>query len=190
MRKLLVCLLVGVVVTATASATSQRSITLKLGDAVDVTGTPVACFAVKSNGKAGMGCLLWTKDHATANAYGVGLAEDGTAIINRIHTDGSGSTIWKRRLQTAATVYRVGVGDEFGLVLATGIDLGCRVINVTTTTLPARYRGVKVSCWRAKGNAPLPKTYGVSLSAKLAGVFRFDATGNVTSWGVERLQPH
>ena len=117
------------------------------------------------------------------------MAEDGTAIINRIGKNGSGTTIWKRRLQAAGTVYRVKLGDEFGLVLATGVDLGCRVINVTTASLPERYRGVKVSCWRAKGNAPLPNTYGVTISAKIAGVFRFDSGGRVTSESVERLQP-
>jgi hypothetical protein len=191
MRMLLVSLLAGVVLAATASASSQRAIVLKIGDAVDVVGTPIACFALHSNGKDGMGCMLWAKGHPIANTFGAGLAQDGTAIINRIHADGGGTTIWKRKLQSAKTVYRAGIGDEFGLVLANGVDLGCRVINVTGTALAVRYRGPRVSCWRAKGNAPLPNQYGVTLSAKIAGVFRFDAKGQVdASWSVEHLQPH
>ena len=189
MRMLLVSLLAGVVVAATASATSQRVITLKVGDAVDVVGTPVACFALNANDKDGMACVLWANGHATAGTFGAGLAADGTAIVNKIGKDGTGTTVWKRRLQAAGTVYRVKVGDDFGFVLPKNIDLGCRVINVASTSLAERYRGVKVSCWRSKAQAPLPNTYGVTISAKLAGVFRFDANKQVMRWGVEHLQP-
>jgi len=154
-----------------------------------VKGTKIVCYALKSNGKIGMACLLLKGNKPQVGSYGAGLAEDGTAVINRIQKDGSAKKVFKRKLQAqSGHVYRVKVGDVFGLALGHGISDGCKVIHVGSGAQPL-YRGTKVSCWRATATAPLPKTYGVSISDKFAGVFRFDAKGNVTRWGWVRKQP-
>jgi hypothetical protein len=62
------------------------------------------------------------------------------------------------------------------------------VIDVTDRTLPAFYRGVKVSCWRATATAPLPRTYGISISNTFAGVFAFDAHGKIEKDAIVRRQ--
>jgi len=189
MRFALALLAAALIVVATASGSAKRSVVLKIGDAVDVRYTGVACFALNSNGKDGVGCVLWAKGKPAPGTYGAGLAADGTAVINKIAKDGSGVAVWKRKLQSASTTYHLTVGDEFGLILPSGIDLGCRIVKVTTTSLDPVFRGTKVSCWRAKDNKPLPNTYGVTLSDKLAGAFKINAAGEVSRWGVLKREP-
>ena len=181
--------LVAAALVPAASAAPQRSIPLKIGDAIDVVGTRIACFAIKADGKNGMACVLLKGSSPLVGSYGAGLAVDGTAVLNKIKADGTADQVFKRRLQAARTVYKVRTGDLFGLQITNKVSLGCRVINVTQTNVAAVYRGVKVSCWRATATQPLPNTYGVSISDKFAGVFRFDAKGNVTSWGLMKPQP-
>ena len=190
MRRMLVIVMVAAGLAATAAAGAPtKSIELKIGDAVDVVGTKVACFAINSNGRDGVACVLWKGSKAAVGTYGVGMAVDGTVSLNRVNKDGSGTPVFKRRPSAAHAVYKVGVGDGFGLQISSSVALGCKVINVTSTLVAPVYRGPKVSCWRATATAPLPGTYGVSVSDKMAGVFRFDSKGNVTTWGVMRRQP-
>ena len=180
------------VLSVSASAASQKSVQLKIGDAVDVVGTRVACFAVKSSGKDGVGCLIWGKDKPLAGSYSVGLAVDGTAVLSTIKADGSTQQIFKRKPAVrgrAAKVYRVNVGDLFGLQITSTIALGCKVIKVADASVAPVYQGVKVSCYRATAESPLPDSLGVSISDKFAGVFQFDAKGAVTSNGIMRTQP-
>ena len=179
----------GAILLASAGAAQAKSIALKVGDAVDVVGTGVACFAITSNGRDGMACVLWKGSKPVAGTYGAGLAVDGTVSLTHINKDGSGTPVFKRRPAAAHAVYKVGVGDAFGLQIDSKIALGCHVINVTSTRLQPVYRGPKVSCWRATATDPLPGTYGMSVSDKMAGVFRFDAKGRVSTWGVMRRQP-
>jgi hypothetical protein len=174
---------------SSAGAASSSVTKLSVGDAVLVKGTKIVCYALKSNGKIGMACLLLKGNKPQTGSYGAGLAEDGTAVLNKIKADGSSQKIFKRKLQAAHTVYRVKVGDIFGLALPHGLSDGCKVINVTSASVAPIYRGTKVSCWRSTATAPLPKTYGVSISDKFAGVFKFDGHGKVTSWGFVRKQP-
>jgi hypothetical protein len=174
---------------AGANAAPQQSIPLKVGDAIDVVGTKIACFAINSSAKDGMACVLWKSSKPITGSYGVGLAVDGTVTLNRLKADGTGAPVFKRKPQARHTVYKARVGDVFGLQIDSKVSLGCRVLNVTSTLVGAAYRGVKVSCWRATATTPLPGTYGISISDKLAGVFRFDAKGRVTTWGVTRRQP-
>jgi hypothetical protein len=175
---------------AGAGARSSANVRLEVGDAVDVLHTKIACYAIKSNGKIGMTCVLLKGSKFLKGSYGVGLAEDGTAVVTKVKPDGSLKRIFKRRLQArTGHVYRVRVGDAFGLQLTSKVALGCHVLRITTKSLPAIYRGLKVSCWRATATKPLAKTYGVSISDKFAGVFRFDAKGRVTPWGWVRKQP-
>lgn len=188
--RMAVAVLVAAAVAASASAAPKVDTLLKVGDAVDVLHTGVACFAIHSNGKDGMVCVLWQGSKPRAGTYGVGLAADGTAVVNKIKADGSAQRIFKRKLQAATKVVRANVGDGFGLALRNGVDLGCRVLDITDTSLAARYRGIKVSCWRSKGQTPVANSYGVTISDKIAGVFRFDARGKALASGqFERRQP-
>ena len=175
-----------------ASAAAQKTVQLKIGDAVDVLGTRVACFAVKSNGKDGVGCVIWGKGKPLAGSFTVGLAVDGTAVLSKLEADGSAHQIFKRKPQErgrTAKVYRLGVGDLFGFQIDSKIALGCRVIEVTEGSVAPIYRGVKVSCWRATSDTPLPNSLGISISDKFAGVFQFDADGAVRPNGLVRAQP-
>lgn len=174
------------------SAASERTVLLRIGDAVDVAGTKVACFAIESNGKDGVACVLWGKNTARAGTYGVGLAVDGTAVLNRIKADGTSRRIFKRKLQgreRAGKTYRARVGDLFGLQISAARSLGCKVIDVKSRNLAPLYRGVKVSCWRATTRSALPNTYGVTISDKLAGVYRYDGKGRPSKDVVLRRQP-
>ncbi len=180
------------VLSVSASAASQKAVQLKIGDAVDVVGTRVACFAVKSNGKNGVGCVIWGKDKPLPGSYTVGLAVDGTAVLTKIKPDGSAQQIFKRKPQVrgrAAKVYRVNVGDLFGFQITSKIALGCKVIDVADGSVAPVYQGVKVSCYLATADSPLPNSLGISISDKFAGVFQFDAKGAVTSKGIMRTQP-
>jgi len=175
-----------------ASAASQKSVQLKIGDAVDVLNTRVACFAVHSNGKDGVGCVIWGNSKPLPGSYSVGLAVDGTAVLSKLKPDGSAQQIFKRRPAArgrAAKVYRVDVGDVFGLQITSKIALGCKVINVDDPSAAPVYRGIKVSCYRATAESPLPNSLGVSISDKFAGVFQFDSKGAVSSNGIMRTQP-
>lgn len=173
-----------------ASGTSSSAIPLKIGDAVDVLNTKVACYALRSNGKDGIACALLSKaGKPVVGSYGAGLTVGGEAVVNRVNKDGSGTHVFKRTLKARQSVYRVRPGDMFGIQITDQVALGCHVLNVTSTLVAAKYRGIKVSCWRATATAPLPNTYGVSISDKIAGVFRFDAKGRVMSWGFEKIQP-
>ena len=190
MRLLLATAVALVAAAGTASGTATKSIPLKIGDAVDVLNTRVACYALRSNGKDGMVCVLLSKSgKPIAGSYGAGLTTGGEAVVNRINKDGTGTKVFKRTLKSRQTVYRVKPGDVFGLQITDEVALGCHVLDVTSTLVAPKYRGIKVSCWRATATAPLPNTYGVSVSDKIAGVFRFDAKGNVMKWGFEKIQP-
>ncbi len=178
--------------TTPAGASSQGTVRLKIGDAVDVLGTKIACFAIKSNGKNGVGCVLWGADKPLVGSYGAGLAVDGTAIVNRIKPDGTSATVFKRKLQSAARtqkVYKLRVGDVFGFPIDSTVNLGCKILNITDSTVAPIYRGVKVSCWLATETAPVPSSWGMSISDKFAGVFQFDAKGNVSPRGSMKRQP-
>lgn len=174
---------------APVAAAPLSSIPLKIGDAVDVVGTPLACFAITSNNKNGMACVLWKGSKPRTGTYGIGLAVDGTASIEKLKADGSGQTVFKRKLQAARTVYKAHVGDLFGFQISNDVSIGCEVINVTSSAVEPLYRGVKVTCLRSNGKTGIPSSYFVSVSSKFAGVGRFDAKGAVSTWGFVKHQP-
>ena len=196
-RRLL--LLVALAAAAAASfaggAGAGNAIQLKIGDAVDVLNTRVACYAITSNGKDGIGCLLITNaGKPIAGSYSVGLAVDGTAVLNKVNADGSSAHVFKKRLPAGHTaaggaIYRVKPGQSFGLPVHDDVVIGCKVLNVTSTSVAPVYRGIKVSCWYATATAPVPNSYGVSISDKLAGVFKITPSGSISTWGIMRQQP-
>jgi len=173
-----------------ASAAGKQTVTLRIGDTVLVTGTPIRCFALNSGGKNGIGCLLWGKGRPVIGSYSAGLAVDGSAAVSLIKANGSTRVIKRgpASARTSGATYRVAVNDVFGIIVDAKIDLGCKVLDITTTTVAPIYRGVKVSCWRATTTAPVPMSWGISLSTKFAGVFKFDAHGNVTNTGAVKKQ--
>ena len=192
---LLVPLAAAAAVSLPGGAGAGTAIKLKIGDAVDVLNTRVACYALTSNGKDGIGCLLITNAGSPiAGSYTVGLAVDGTAVLNKVNADGSSSHVFKKRLPAAhsaaaGAVYRVRPGESFGLPVSGNVAIGCKVLDVTSTSVAPVFRGIKVSCWYATATAPVPNTYGVSISDKMAGVFRFTSSGTIGSWGLMRQQP-
>lgn len=198
-RRILIPLAVAAAATAVvatasgAGAGNPNLIRLKVGDAVDVLNTRVACFAISSSGKNGVACVIWSKGKPLVGSYGVGLSVDGTAVLNRIKADGTSQEIFKKRLPASAagarTVHKVKVGEGFGLPAGDGVILGCQVLNVTSKSVGPLYRGPKVSCWLATTTKPVPNRYGVSISDKMGGVFRFTPQGALSTWGVVRRQP-
>lgn len=174
---------------APAAAAPVRSIPLKIGDAIDVVGTPMACFAITSNKKDGLACLLWKGNGPRTGTFGVGLAVDGTASLNKIKADGSGQTIFKRKLQAARTVYKAHTGDLFGFQVNPSLSIACEVINVASTAVEPLLRGVKVVCLRSNGKAAIPNSYFVTISAKFAAVSKWDAKSNPSQWGIVKKQP-
>jgi hypothetical protein len=189
-RRLVVAVAAFAALAATpVAAAPTRSIQLKIGDAVDVVGTPIACFAITSNHKNGMACVLWKGSNPKIGSYGVGLAVEGTASVERIKADGSGQTVFKRKLQAANTVYKLHVGDLFGWQVSNDLSLGCEVINVSSNAVEPLFRGVKVTCLRSNGTTGIPNSYFVSVSSKFAGVGKFDAKGQISTWGFVKHQP-
>lgn len=206
-RRILAACLAAVVVPAALAAQAGAGSSaysparkLAIGDAVDVRGTGIACFAVVSNKKPGIGCALLGKDgNPRPGSYAVGIAVDGTIVMSRVKADGTSATVLKRTPQAAggaatagraAKVYPASPGDSFGLPIDTAHIIGCRVIEV----LPSQaakplYRGIKVACWRATEKAPVPRSEGVEISDRFAAAFRFDAKGNVTAGILVKAQP-
>lgn len=174
------------------AAASARSVAVSLGDTVVVPGTRIQCLAITSSGKAGVACLLVAGGKPVAGSVGSGLAVDGTAVLTRVKADGSASRIAKRRsvkISHAARTYTLRPGDQFGMAGNGGTTLGCKVLRITDTSLAPVFRGVRVSCWRATDTA-VPRSYGTTISDRMAGLFRFDAKGAVeAAWGILRRQP-
>ncbi|HET7568022.1 MAG TPA: hypothetical protein VFJ91_08540 [Gaiellaceae bacterium] len=167
---------------------------LRIGDAVDVLGTRIACFAITSNSKDGIACLLWKGGKVLPSSFGVGLAVDGTAVVNRIDAKGNSTKVWKKRLPASrgaasGKVYKIGVGGGFGIPVSSEVVLGCEVLNVTSTAVEPLYRGVKVSCWPATATKAVPNRYGVSISDRFAGVFKITPQGSMSTWGYVKRQP-
>lgn len=181
-----------------ANTPAQR---LAIGDAIDVKGTRIACYAIVSNKKPGIGCVLIAKGKPIAGSYGVGMATDGTAVMTRLNADGSATQIVKRSPQAAGrrgavaaphadgTVYPGVPGDAFGLPIDAGHILGCRVIRVRPGQAIALYQGIKISCWRATSTLPVANSDGIEISDRFAAVFRFDGKGNVTATVAMKTQP-
>ena len=185
-RLLLLALAAITAVSLAGGAGAGTTIQLKIGDAVDVLHTRVACYALTSNNKNGIGCVLISNGKPIPGTYSVGLAVDGTAVLNKINTDGSATHVFKKRLPasqqlSSGTVYRVKPGQSFGLPVSGDVVIGCKVSNTTSTSVASVYRGIKVTCWYADATHAIPNRYGVAISDRLAGVFRVTPSGQSTT---------
>lgn len=188
--------LLAVVVVALAASSSAlargEAVRLKVGDAIAVEGTSIACFAIVSNQKAGVGCVLLDGSDPKVGTYGVGIAVDGTVVVNRVKPDGGSQRILKRTPQSVSRstkVYTGRPGDEFVLRIDAGHFIACRVVLVRPGEAKALYQGRKIGCWRTVGADPAPKTDGVQISERFVSVFRFDAKGVVGSMPLIKAQP-
>ena len=138
--------------------------------------------------------MLLANGKPIPGTYGVGLAVDGTAVLNKVNADGSSTHVFKKRLPASrsasgGTVYRLKAGESFGIPVSGGVVIGCKVLNVTSTSVAPVYRGIKVSCWFATASATVPNRYGVSISDKMAGVFKVTPSGQLSTWGLVKSQP-
>jgi hypothetical protein len=159
-----------------------------------VAGTHVGCYGVSGGGKDGVVCFKVDSKSLAPGTFGVGIAEDGEVTAYRIQADRTPKRIFKRTLQAIAApetpikaekTITLGVGKVFNLK---GTNVLCQILEVTKGVAPL-YRGVKVGCFRANTNGVLPSTYGVAMSDKFAGVFRFDSKANPGPSVFERKQP-
>ena len=107
-RLLLLALAALAAVSLAGGAGAGTTIQLKIGDAVDVLNTRVACYALNSNGKDGVGCVLLANGKPIPGTYSVGLAVDGTAVLNKITADGSTTHVFKKRLPASRSARRTG----------------------------------------------------------------------------------
>ena len=193
-RLLTLALVAFAAVSLAGGAGAGNTIQLKIGDAVDVLHTGVACYALNSDGKNGIGCVLLANGKPVPLTYSVGLAVDGTAVLNKLGADGTSTHVFKKRLPashstSSGTVYRVKPGQSFGIPVSGDVVIGCQVINVTSTSVAPIYRGIKVSCWFADAKHAIPNRYGVSISDKMAGVFKVTPAGQLSTWGLVKPQP-
>lgn len=158
--------------------TAGQIVKLKIGEGFAVAGTHIVCAAQVSKtvlpGKRLIGCAYSTSKGPVVGTYAVALAVDGDVVVAKVKTDGSPGVVYRRMPAVAggpAKVYSVKVNDA---VFFTGTNITCWV--------SASSGGTATSCFRstaAKGN-PLPNTYGVGITDKIAFVVHFDAKSKST----------
>lgn len=193
---LLVASLLALLATAASArpATSAVDVVIKVGDAVAIAGTHIGCYGVTGDGKDGVVCFKVDSNGLAPGTFGVGAVENGEVAAYKIRSNREPKRIFKRTLAAAdepaltaasAKTIKLGVGKIFNLE---GTSLLCQIVKVTKG-VPPLYRGVKVGCFRADAAGPLPSAYGVALTDRFAGVFRFDSSRNAGPNIFVRAQP-
>lgn len=191
------CTLAAVLAAGTVAATAATASTrpLAIGDGIFVKGTSIVCFALRSNGKDGIGCVPVDKTtKPISGTYGVGIAVDGTTIINQVKADGTSKTILRRKPQAAtrrsSRTYTALPGDVFLLPIDPTHKLACRVTSVKPGQAAVLYQGVKIACWRIlRTGFPVPNSDAVQISDRMAAIVRADATGVFNRTVLVRKQP-
>jgi len=178
---------------AGAGAISTPLTPLKIGDAVDILNTNVACYAVHSDGKDGIGCVILKGSNIKTGSYGVGIAVDGTAVVNKVKADGSSTHVFKKRLpasrSASAKVYPMKPGQGFGIPVKGDKIIACEVVNVTSTAVEPFLRGIKVTCHFSTSVTSVANTYVVAISDRFAGVFKITPQHTASTWGIVKQQP-
>jgi hypothetical protein len=165
---------------------------LKVGDSVDVTSTKIGCFTEYSAGRRAITCELTTTKGPVKSTYGIGINARGDTIVTHINATGKGAkTVWAARgIASAraqmATYYELRTGDTFGFHI-TGGDIGCDILNIKQSV--AEYSGIRVVCFRSIKGKPIANSYGVVLSNKFAGQFKFTAKSAPGATTFVRPQP-
>ena len=180
---------------AAAPATSTSTRPLAIGDTITVTGTRVVCFALVSSGKSGVACVLFDKQtEPIRGTYGVGMAVDGTTILNQITADGTPKIVVKRKPQAAARrsarVYAAAPGDVYLLPIDATHKLACKITDVKPGQAVPLYRGIKIACWRiVRTGLPVPSSDAIQISDRMAAIVHADTNGVYGSTVVVKRQP-
>jgi hypothetical protein len=168
---------------ALAGTASARTIEIRVGDSVDVTGTKLLCVAATSAGVKGIACVEANAKGAIPGTYGAALGEDGRVAVHRIDAKGEPQRIYRKLASRAGRYLKLSVGDAFHLK-DTHVD--CEIINLTT---PAAYRGIKVTCYIGTNTGLKPSSLGITVSDRYAGVFRNGKNGTGSTDLFVRRQP-
>ena len=99
--------------------------------------------------------------------------------------------VWGNRKKASARKHAIRYlelpkGDTFGFKL-NNIDIGCAILDLSAGG--ARFSGRRVVCFRSTKTKPIPLSYGVVMSDKFAGSFRFDAKGRPGKNSFVSFQP-
>jgi hypothetical protein len=163
--------------------------TIRVGDLVDVAGTQVGCFGAREDGKVGVVCALVDRGGPIPRTYAAAIRGDGAVYGYVITARREPKRLFERLPQVAASplvlggggrTYRLGVGKTFALA---GTRLVCQILNVTSGVAEI-YKGIKVGCFKAT-----PGGYGIAVSDRFAGVFKFKRNGEAGPNVFVKLQP-
>ena len=190
-----ISLLVAVVAAlALVPGAGAATVTVKVGDSVDVLNTKIGCFIKVSANRRAIICELATTHGLIKGAYAIGISSNGDTVIDYVHPKGTLVTaVWSGRGKASAraqeaTYYELKAGDSFGFQLSDGTSIACEILDLTT--LPKPYSGNRVVCFHAAANTkPVPKSYGVILSNTFVGSIQFDAKGDPGPNEYVHLQP-
>lgn len=163
--------------------------TIRLGDLVDVVGTKVGCFATREAGKVGIVCAHLDRNGPIPKTYAAAIRGDGAVYGYVITARREPKRIFERTPQAAGSplllegggrTYELGVGKTFALA---GTRLACQIVNVTSDVAEV-YKGIKVGCFKAT-----PGGYGIAVSDRFAGIFKFKRSGEAGANVFVKLQP-
>jgi hypothetical protein len=161
----------GVVAAAALGAASPPQ--LRVGDRVDVTGTPVRCVAGKQARKRLVSCFLVGKTgRPVAGSVGIALSATGTIKVVRFKRNGNATLVFKRTLQSVSArtpkTYQLATGTIFQL---RDSKLFCAIHPETNDKV------LGTACYLWESDKRRPNSYGSFMNAKLAGVAQVDGTG-------------
>jgi hypothetical protein len=186
---LLVVLVAGLVLAVGASAAGVQ---MKLGDSVDVLNTKIGCFMEPGDkNQRTLVCELATTHGAIKGTYGIGISAQGDTVVSKVNNKGTAVALWAGRVKASArmvtaTYFQLKAGDAFGFPVGNRF-VGCNIIDLSTGG--ATFSGRRVVCFRSLNGKPLPNSFGVVLSDKFVGSFRFKANGDIGPNAYVRLQP-
>jgi hypothetical protein len=166
---------------------------VKVGDSVSVTSTKIGCFVKISADREAIVCELATTKGLIKNTYAVGISANGATVVDYVNAKGTKvSAVWAGRGKASArvheaTYYELRAGDSFGFKIPGG-NIACEILDLKNVN--ATYTGRRVVCFRAgTSGKPVANSFGVVLSNKFVGSFRFNAKGNPGPDQYVHLQP-
>ena len=180
---------------AAAPAATASTRPLAIGDAIMVKGTRVICFALLSSGKNGVACVLFDKQtKPLPGTYGIGMAVDGTTILNQITAAGNPKILLKRKPQAASRrsgrVYTGVPDDVFLLPIDATHKLACKITEVRPGQAIPLYQGIKIACWRiVRSGLPVPSSDAIQISDRMAAVVHGNAQGVFGTTVLVKKQP-
>ncbi len=187
MRSLaLLFLLAALALAGAGTAAAPKIVSLRIGDTVDVVGTPVLCVTATDDKThlAGIGCLLANAKGPISGSYAGSIEANGTVQISRVQK-GKFTKVFIRTLQsaraTAAKRYRLGVGAFFAVA---GTRLLCQI-----TTGRRHDQAPTAACWLQARTGIQPSSYIIEVSGDIAGVVSVLKSGKVGPVVFAKHQP-